>query len=151
MPLISMRQILDHAAENGYGVPAFNINDMEQVIAVLQAARKVNAPVILQTSTGARKFAGDPMIRHMVQAGLEMFPELPICIHQDHGSSVDICQSAIVNGYSSVMMDGLPSETVTAGFLAAPSYVKETSCTDAMAPVSVLGDTFTVPQFVIVV
>ena len=106
MPLVTMRQILDHAAENNYGVPAFNINDMEQVIAVLQAARKVNAPVILQTSTGARKFAGDPMIRHMVQAGIEMFPELPICIHQDHGSSVDICQSAIVNGYSSVMMDG---------------------------------------------
>ena len=106
MPLVTMRQILDHAAENNYGVPAFNINDMEQVIAVLQAAKKVNAPVILQTSTGARKFAGDPMIRHMVQAGIEMFPELPICIHQDHGSSVDICQSAIVNGYSSVMMDG---------------------------------------------
>ena len=106
MPLVTMRQILDHAAENSYGVPAFNINDMEQVIAVLQAARKVNAPVILQTSTGARKFAGDPMIRHMVAAGIEMFPELPICIHQDHGSSVDICQSAIVNGYSSVMMDG---------------------------------------------
>ena len=101
-----MRQILDHAAENNYGVPAFNINDMEQIIAVLQAAKKVNAPVILQTSTGARKFAGDPMIRHMVAAGIEMFPELPICLHQDHGSSVDICQSAIVNGYSSVMMDG---------------------------------------------
>ncbi len=106
MPLVTMRQILDHAAENSYGVPAFNINDMEQVIAVLQAARKVNAPVILQTSTGARKFAGDPMIRHMIAAGIEMFPELPICLHQDHGSSVDICQSAIVNGYSSVMMDG---------------------------------------------
>lgn len=106
MPLVTMRQILDHAAENSYGVPAFNINDMEQVIAVLQAAKKVNAPVILQTSTGARKFAGDPMIRHMVAAGIEMFPELPICIHQDHGASVDICQSAIVNGYSSVMMDG---------------------------------------------
>lgn len=106
MPLVTMRQILDHAAENNYGVPAFNINDMEQIIAVLQAAKKVNAPVILQTSTGARKFAGDPMIRHMVAAGIEMFPELPICLHQDHGSSVDICQSAIVNGYSSVMMDG---------------------------------------------
>ena len=106
MPLVTMRQILDHAAENGYGVPAFNINDMEQVLAVLQAAKKVNAPVILQTSTGARKFAGDPMIRHMVAAGIEMFPELPICIHQDHGSSVNVCQSAIVNGYSSVMMDG---------------------------------------------
>ena len=79
---------------------------MEQVLAVLQAARKVNAPVILQTSTGARKFAGDPMIRHMVAAGIEMFPELPICLHQDHGASVNVCQSAIVNGYSSVMMDG---------------------------------------------
>ena len=106
MPLVTMRQILDHAAEHDYGVPAFNINDMEQILAVLQAARKVNAPVILQTSTGARKFAGDPMIRHMVAAGIEMFPELPICLHQDHGASVNICQSAIVNGYSSVMMDG---------------------------------------------
>ena len=106
MPLVTMRQILDHAAENNYGVPAFNINDMEQVLAVLQAARKVNAPVIIQTSTGARKFAGDPMIRHMIAAGIEMFPELPICLHQDHGASVNVCQSAIVNGYSSVMMDG---------------------------------------------
>lgn len=101
-----MRQILDHAAENNYGVPAFNFNDMEQMLAVLNAARKVNAPVILQTSTGARKFSGDPMIRHMFQAALEMYPELPICLHQDHGASVDVCQSAIVNGYSSVMMDG---------------------------------------------
>lgn len=101
-----MRQILDHAAENNYGVPAFNFNDMEQILAVLNAARKVNAPVILQTSTGARKFSGDPMIRHMFQAALEMYPELPICLHQDHGASVDVCQSAIVNGYSSVMMDG---------------------------------------------
>lgn len=106
MPIISMRQILDHAAENSYGVPAFNFNDMEQMLAILNAARKVNAPVILQTSTGARKFAGDPMIRHMYQAALEMYPELPICMHQDHGSSIDVCQSAIVNGYSSVMMDG---------------------------------------------
>ena len=106
MPLVSMRQILDHAAENNYGVPAFNINNMEQILAVLQAAKKVNAPVIIQTSTGARKYAGDPMIRHMIAAGIEMFPELPICLHQDHGASVDVCQSAIVNGYSSVMMDG---------------------------------------------
>lgn len=106
MALVSMRQILDHAAENNYGVPAFNINDMEQILAVMNAARKVNAPVILQTSTGARKFAGDPMIRHMVAAAIEMYPELPVCIHQDHGSSINICQSAIVNGYSSVMMDG---------------------------------------------
>lgn len=106
MPLVSMRQILDHAAENNYGVPAFNINDMEQILAVMNAAKAVNAPVILQTSTGARKFAGDPMIRHMVQAILEMYPTMNVCLHQDHGSSVDICQSALVNGYTSVMMDG---------------------------------------------
>lgn len=106
MALVSMRQILDHAAENNYGVPAFNINNMEQIIAVLQAARKVNAPVIIQTSTGARKYAGDAMIRNMIYAGVEMFPELPICLHQDHGTSVNICQSAIVNGWTSVMMDG---------------------------------------------
>ncbi|MDR1694036.1 MAG: fructose-bisphosphate aldolase class II [Lactobacillaceae bacterium] len=106
MPVVSMRQILDHAAENNYGVPAFNFNDMEQMLAILNAARKVNAPVILQTSTGARKFSGDPMIRHMFHAALEMYSELPICLHQDHGASIDICQSAIVNGYSSVMMDG---------------------------------------------
>ncbi len=86
MPLVSMRQILDHAAENNYGVPAFNVNDMEQILAVLEAAKEVNAPVIIQTSTGARKFAGDPMIRHMIAAGIEMYPELPICLHQDHGS-----------------------------------------------------------------
>ena len=78
MPLVSMRQILDHAAENNYCVPAFNINDMEQILAVMNAAKKVNAPVILQTSTGARKFAGDPMIRHMVAAAIEMYPELPL-------------------------------------------------------------------------
>lgn len=106
MPLVSMRQILDNAAENGYGVPAFNINNMEQVLAVMNAAKKVNAPVILQTSTGARKFAGDPMLRHIVAAAVEMFPEIPVCLHQDHGASVDICQSALVNGYTSVMMDG---------------------------------------------
>lgn len=106
MPLVSMRQILDHAAENNYGVPAFNINNMEQILAVCNAARKLDAPVIIQTSTGARKYAGDPMVRHMIAAVLEMYPELPICLHQDHGSTVDVCQSAIVNGYSSVMMDG---------------------------------------------
>ena len=106
MPLISMRQILDHAAENNYGVPAFNINNMEQILSVCNAARATNSPVIIQTSTGARKYAGDPMIRHMIHAVLEMYPELPICLHQDHGTSIGICQSAIVNGYSSVMMDG---------------------------------------------
>ena len=106
MALVSMRQILDHAAENDYGVPAFNINDMEQILAVMNAAQEVNAPVILQTSTGARKFAGDPMIRHMVAAAIEMYPNLPVCLHQDHGASINVCQSAIVNGYSSVMMDG---------------------------------------------
>src|SRR5574344_452419 len=106
MPIVSMRQILDHAAENNYGVPAFNINDMEQILAVMNAAKKVNAPVIIATSTGARKFAGDAMIRNMYHAAVEMYPELPICLHQDHGASVDICQSALVNGWTSVMMDG---------------------------------------------
>lgn len=106
MPLVSMRQILDHAAEHNYGVPAFNINNMEQILAVLNAARATNSPAIIQTSSGARKFAGDPMIRHMIHAALEMYPELPICLHQDHGGSVNVCQTALVNGYSSVMMDG---------------------------------------------
>jgi fructose-bisphosphate aldolase class II len=106
MSIISMRQILDHAAENNYGVPAFNVNNMEQILAVCEAARKTDSPVIIQTSTGARKYAGDPMIRHMVQAVTEMYPELVICLHQDHGATVDVCQSAIVNGYGSVMMDG---------------------------------------------
>ena len=106
MALITLRQLLDHAAEHGYGVPAFNINNMEQGLAILQAARAVDAPVILQASRGARKYAGDIMLRHMVQALAEMYPEIPICMHQDHGNNEATCLSAIRHGFTSVMMDG---------------------------------------------
>jgi len=103
---ISLRQLLDHAAEHGYGVPAFNINNMEQVIAIMEAARAVDAPVILQASRGARAYAGDAMIRKMVEAAEEMFPTIPICLHQDHGNDEATCFSAIQAGFTSVMMDG---------------------------------------------
>lgn len=106
MALISLRQLLDHAAEHGYGVPAFNVNNMEQILAVLQAAQKTDAPVIMQASRGARSYAGDIMLRHLLQAALEMFPHIPVCLHQDHGNNIATCLSAIQNGYSSVMMDG---------------------------------------------
>ena len=106
MPLITLRQLIDHAAEYSYGVPAFNINSMEQVLAIMNAARKTEAPVILQASRGARAYAGDAMLRHMVQAVIESFPEIPLCLHQDHGESETTCLSAIQNGFTSVMMDG---------------------------------------------
>jgi len=97
---------LDHAAENDYGVPAFNINNMEQGLAILRAASSVNAPVIIQASRGARSYAGDIMLRHMVQALAEMHPDIPICMHQDHGNNERTCSSAIRHGFTSVMMDG---------------------------------------------
>lgn len=106
MALITLRQLLDHAAEHGYGVPAFNINDMEQGIAILRAAEACDAPVILQASRGARSYAGDIMLRHMVQALAEMHPEIPIVLHQDHGNNDATCLSAIRHGFTSVMMDG---------------------------------------------
>ena len=106
MALITLRQLLDHAAENGYGVPAFNINNMEQGLAIMKAAQAVDAPVILQASRGARSYAGDIMLRHMVQALAEMFPDNPICMHQDHGNNEQTCLSAIGHGFTSVMMDG---------------------------------------------
>ena len=106
MALISLRQLLDHAAEHGYGVPAFNINNMEQLLGIMAAARRTDAPVILQASRGARTYAGDTMLRRMVEAAIEMNPEIPVCMHQDHGESTDTCFSAIQNGFSSVMMDG---------------------------------------------
>jgi fructose-bisphosphate aldolase, class II len=106
MALISLRQLLDHAAAHGYGVPAFNVNNMEQILAVLQAAQKTDAPVIMQASRGARSYAGDIMLRHLLQAAIEMFPQIPVCLHQDHGNNVATCLSAIQSGYSSVMMDG---------------------------------------------
>ncbi len=106
MSRITLRQLLDHAAEYGYGVPAFNINNMEQVLAIMEAARGVDAPVILQASRGARSYAGDIMIRKMVEAAEEMYPEIPICLHQDHGNNRATCVSAMQASFTSVMMDG---------------------------------------------
>ncbi len=106
MALVSMRQLLDHAAECGYGIPAFNVNNLEQVQAVMAAADEVGAPVILQASAGARKYAGESFIKHLVQAAVEAYPHIPVVMHQDHGQSPAICQGAIDLGFSSVMMDG---------------------------------------------
>lgn len=106
MAFISLRQLLDHAAEQGYGVPAFNINDMEQLLGIMAAARRTESPVIVQASRGARSYAGDFMLRRMVEATVEMFPEIPVCLHQDHGNSPATCLSAIQHGFTSVMMDG---------------------------------------------
>jgi fructose-bisphosphate aldolase class II len=106
MALVSLRQVLDHAAEHSYGVPAFNVNNLEQIHAIMEAAEKTNSPVILQASAGARKYAGEPYLRHMVLAAIEMHPELPVVLHQDHGASPAQCQQSIRSGFSSVMMDG---------------------------------------------
>jgi fructose-bisphosphate aldolase class II len=106
MPLVSMRQLLDHAAENGYGIPAFNVNNLEQVQAVMQAAAEVGAPVILQASAGARKYAGEAFIKHLIQGAIEAYPNVPLVMHQDHGQSPEVCKGAIDLGFSSVMMDG---------------------------------------------
>ncbi len=106
MALITLRQLLDHAAENGYGVPAFNINNMEQGLAIVKAAAQTDSPVILQASRGARSYAGDVMLRHMVTALAEMNPDIPIVLHQDHGNNEATCLSAIRHGFTSVMMDG---------------------------------------------
>ena len=106
MALVSLRQLLDHAAEHGYGVPAFNINNMEQIQAILRAADETDSPVILQASAGARKYAGEPFLRHMVLAAAEAWPHLPLVLHQDHGASPAVCQASIRSGFTSVMMDG---------------------------------------------
>ncbi len=104
--LISMRQLLDHAAENGYGMPAFNVNNMEQVHAIMQAADETNSPVIMQGSAGARSYAGEPFLRHLISAAVEMYPHIPVVMHQDHGSEPAICLRSIQSGFTSVMMDG---------------------------------------------
>ena len=106
MALISMRQLLDHAAENDYGMPAFNVNNMEQVHAIMQAADETNSPVIMQGSAGARSYAGEPFLRHLISAAIEMYPHIPIVMHQDHGSEPAVCLRSIQSGFSSVMMDG---------------------------------------------
>ena len=106
MALVSMRELLDHAAVNGYGIPAFNVNNLEQVQAVMEAAKETGAPVILQASAGARKYAGEPFIKHLIEAAIEMYPQIPLVMHQDHGQNPAVCQGAIDLGFSSVMMDG---------------------------------------------
>jgi fructose-bisphosphate aldolase class II len=106
MALVTLRKLLDHAAEHSYGVPAFNVNNLEQIQAIMQAADKTNSPVILQASAGARSYAGEPFLRKMVEAAIEMYPHLPIVMHQDHGASPAVCMRSIRSGFSSVMMDG---------------------------------------------
>lgn len=106
MPLISMRQMLDHAAENGYGVPAFNVNNLEQVQAIMMAAEKTDSPVILQASAGARKYAGTAFLKHLIEGAIEQYPHIPVVMHQDHGTSPAVCQRSIQLNFSSVMMDG---------------------------------------------
>jgi fructose-bisphosphate aldolase class II len=106
MALISLRQLLDYAAENDFGMPAFNVNNMEQVKAIMEAANETNSPVILQGSAGARKYAGEPFLRHLILAAAEAYPHIPICMHQDHGTSPAVNFRSIQSGFSSVMMDG---------------------------------------------
>ena len=106
MALVPMRLLLDHAAENGYGIPAFNVNTLEQILAIMQAADETDSPVILQASRGARKYAGENFLRHLILGAVESYPHIPIAMHQDHGNSPATCYSAIRNGFTSVMMDG---------------------------------------------
>lgn len=106
MAIISLRQLLDHAAENDYGVPAFNVNNLEQMQAIMEAADATDSPVIVQASAGARKYAGAPFLRHLMQAAVELYPHIPLVVHQDHGTSPAVCQRSIQLGFSSVMMDG---------------------------------------------
>jgi len=106
MPLVSMRQLLDHAAENTYGLPAFNVNNLEQVQAIMEAAHETNSPVIMQASAGARKYAGETFLKYLIQAAVDSYPHIPIVMHQDHGQSPAVCDSAMKLGFSSVMMDG---------------------------------------------
>ncbi|OBS08117.1 class II fructose-bisphosphate aldolase [Acidihalobacter prosperus] len=106
MALISLRQLLDHAAEQGYGMPAFNANNMEQVHAIMDAATAVDSPVIIQASAGARKYAGEPFLRHLIVAAAEQYPDIPIVLHQDHGAEPAVCFRSIQSGFTSVMMDG---------------------------------------------
>jgi fructose-bisphosphate aldolase class II len=106
MALVSLRQLLDHAAEHIYALPAFNVNNMEQMLAIMAAAHATDSPVIMQASRGARAFANDIVLSHLIRAAIELYPHIPVCMHQDHGNSPATCMSAITNGFSSVMMDG---------------------------------------------
>jgi fructose-bisphosphate aldolase, class II len=106
MALVPMRLLLDHAAENDYGIPAYNVNNMEQILSIMQAAQEADSPVILQASRGARSYAGENFLRHLITAAVETYPHIPIAMHQDHGNEPATCYSAIRNGFTSVMMDG---------------------------------------------
>lgn len=132
MALITLRQLLDHAAEHGYGVPAFNVNNLEQMRAIMEAADKTDSPVIVQASAGARKYAGPRFLKHLIEAAIEEFPHIPVCMHQDHGASPAVCQRSIQLGFSSVMMDGSLEEDMKTP--ASFDYnVKTTSIAVAMA------------------
>jgi fructose-bisphosphate aldolase class II len=113
MPLVPMRLLLDHAAENDYGLAAFNVNNMEQIQAIMEAAEETESPVIIQASRGARKYSQDAYLRHLMLAAAELYPKIPIVMHQDHGNGPETCQSAIDNGFTSVMMDGSLKEDGT--------------------------------------
>ncbi|MBA4449818.1 class II fructose-bisphosphate aldolase, partial [Cylindrospermopsis raciborskii CS-506_D] len=106
MALVPMRLLLDHAAENGYGIPAFNVNNLEQIQSIMKAAAETDSPVILQASRGARNYAGENFLRHLILAAVETYPQIPIVMHQDHGNAPSTCYSAIKNNFTSVMMDG---------------------------------------------
>src|SRR5579862_7861739 len=106
MPMVSLRQLCDHAAENGYGLAAFNVNNMEQIQSIMEAAKDTDSPVIVQASRGARSYSQDNYLRHLMLAASELYPQIPIVMHQDHGNSVGTCKSAMDNGFTSVMMDG---------------------------------------------
>src|SRR5215212_6247292 len=106
MPLVPLRKLLDHAAQNNYGVAAFNVNNMEQIQSIMEAAKEMDAPVIVQASRGARSYSQDAYLRHLMLAAAELYPRIPIVMHQDHGNSADTCKSAIQQGFTSVMTDG---------------------------------------------
>jgi fructose-bisphosphate aldolase class II len=129
MAKITLRQLLDHAAERGYGVPAFNINNMEQGLAIMEAARAADAPVIMQASRGARSYAGDIMLGKMIDALAEMYPEIPLCMHQDHGNDEATCLTAIRHGFTSVMMDG----SLEADMKTPASYAYNVAITERVA------------------
>ena len=142
MALISLRQLLDHAAEHAYGVPAFNVNNMEQVQAIMRAAAACDAPVIIQASRGARDYAGDIYLRHLMQAAIETHPEIPVCMHLDHGNKPQTCLSAIASGFTSVMMDGSLQEDgkTPADYTYNAAVTRQVSDTAHMVGVSVEGE-----------
>ncbi len=140
--LISLRELLDHAAENDYGMPAFNVNNMEQVHAIMSAADKTNSPVVMQGSAGARSYAGEPFLRHLIAAAIEMYPHIPIVMHQDHGSEPAVCLRSIQSGFSSVMMDGslMPDMKTPASFEYNVAVTKEVVKMAHAGGVSVEGE-----------